>query len=1122
MVKKYILLKLICIVVLVTIAPFVAIAQVDPGIDPDLGFSYISPRFLTKGLPTETLIPIGPAFTSYSISPALSAGLSFNASTGNITGTPTDMTGVITYTIVGTGGGSSSLTANLVITVNDKAPPTTLQYNTPNIFTRNFAISSLSPTFTGDGGDVTNFSIEPSLPAGLSIDATTGVISGTPTVLSSVTDYTVIAGNTGGYTLATVRITVIELIPTISYNSPNVFTKGTAISSLSPTNTGGLVVSYRISTSLPAGLIFNTSTGVISGTPTALTATTTYSVIATNTGGSDTADLDITVNDVPPNSLSYPTPNIFYNTVIIGNLNPTYSGGAVVSFSISPSLSAGLNFNISTGVISGTPTIAYPITDYTVTATNTGGSTVAHVFITVSETAPYNLRYTSPNIYTINYIITPLVPTWSGGQVTNFSIAPDLSAGLTISSTTGNISGTPTALSDATIYTVTATNSAGAGTATVSIKVEGLGAINNQPSATDKQYCLKTIADLLIVTATGSNLSYQWYYNSTNSTVGATLISGATLTSYLPPTVTAGNKYYFSRITSPNGYDMNSNFSGNITVNPLPTISISTGNSTICVNGTTTLNNTTDPLVAFSSPWTSMNTAIATVNSSGLVTGVSAGSVKFLYTVIDANGCQNSDTTLVTVNPLPIVTPISGTTTICRGDSAMLASSISVLNNTGVWDSDNIAVASVDSKTGKVKGITGGTARIIFTVTNSVTGCNSTISTTVTIQDPITINTPPSAAGQTVCKNSSVTALTVAATASGTTIAGYQWYRNTTNSTVGGTVITAATSSSYTPTIATAGSTYYYVKVTTTSGCIKFSEVSGAILVRELPTTLIAASPQNLCSATYPTPTIYNLTYGPLTGDNTVSWYTASTGGSSLATTTALNSSTYYVAQSDGTCESIRASVVVNVVTTPAAPTVTNAQSFCSASNATIASLSATVVSPNTLKWYSSSSLGTAISSTAPLTTGTTYYATQTTSTSCESGTASVTVTINLTPSTPTASTQNLCASTIPTVANLVATVDVGNTANWYTVAIAGSALSNTTTIVNSGVYYVSQISAGNCESGRILVNVIAGPTTPLMSAGVCVGNTIAANLVDRNASSLSWYKNGSLLSNVNTFSDTL
>ena len=48
MVKKYILLKLICIVVLVTIAPFVAIAQVDPGIDPDLGFSYISPRFLTQ------------------------------------------------------------------------------------------------------------------------------------------------------------------------------------------------------------------------------------------------------------------------------------------------------------------------------------------------------------------------------------------------------------------------------------------------------------------------------------------------------------------------------------------------------------------------------------------------------------------------------------------------------------------------------------------------------------------------------------------------------------------------------------------------------------------------------------------------------------------------------------------------------------------------------------------------------------------------------------------------------------------------------------------------------------------------------------------------------------------
>ena len=62
-----------------------------------------------------------------------------------------------------------------------------------------------------------------------------------------------------------------------------------------PSASGGPVTSWSVSPSLPAGLSLDTSTGEISGTPTAVTSSATYTVTASNTGGSDTATLTIVV-----------------------------------------------------------------------------------------------------------------------------------------------------------------------------------------------------------------------------------------------------------------------------------------------------------------------------------------------------------------------------------------------------------------------------------------------------------------------------------------------------------------------------------------------------------------------------------------------------------------------------------------------------------------------------------------------------------------------------------------------------------------------------------------------------------------------------------------------------------
>ena len=94
---------------------------------------------------------------------------------------------------------------------------------------------------------------------------------------------------------------------TLNYTAGTaVYTKGVLIASNSPTSSGGAVTSYIVSPDLPAGLSLISSTGIISGTPTAVTAAAGYTVTASNAAGSTKATLTITVIDADPSIQGLP------------------------------------------------------------------------------------------------------------------------------------------------------------------------------------------------------------------------------------------------------------------------------------------------------------------------------------------------------------------------------------------------------------------------------------------------------------------------------------------------------------------------------------------------------------------------------------------------------------------------------------------------------------------------------------------------------------------------------------------------------------------------------------------------------------------------------------------------
>ncbi|OFZ13294.1 MAG: hypothetical protein A2X86_16220 [Bdellovibrionales bacterium GWA2_49_15] len=230
-----------------------------------------------------------------------------------------------------------------------------------------------------------------------------------------------VVGSIGGYTELFLKVAMPAPSITSYSEETATYNQNVPIAKNTPINEGGEVTSWSISPSLPSGLSFNSSNGDITGTPISVMSSTLYTITATNSGGSDTFDLDITILAEPPSIYGYPDPSSFIQGLSIGVLAPSNLGGAATSYSISPALPAGLTLDTNTGEISGTPTGTSANVLYTVTAFNSGGS---------GQQTDIDIEILAPAVLSIDRGPTYSFGSKAFGSVTNMTLTVSNSGGV--------------------------------------------------------------------------------------------------------------------------------------------------------------------------------------------------------------------------------------------------------------------------------------------------------------------------------------------------------------------------------------------------------------------------------------------------------------------------------------------------------------------------------------------------------------------------------------------------------------------------------------------------------------------------------------------------------------------
>jgi hypothetical protein len=228
-----------------------------------------------------------------SINSALPAGLALDTATGGLSGTPSAVATLKTYTITmqDSSTPAQSLTKTIDITVN---PALAFKSGYSNVNgTIGFEIKKPGMALVEGGIPPYSYSIAPALPAGIAIDAATGKISGKPTVLSAPASHTVTVKDSDGTTVTTPVKVSVSPVPVFTKGYQSLINEVTDPEKLPQTpevSGGALPLSFTITPDITAktGMRMDAATGVLSGTPTKPVLEEKYTVVASDENGVST------------------------------------------------------------------------------------------------------------------------------------------------------------------------------------------------------------------------------------------------------------------------------------------------------------------------------------------------------------------------------------------------------------------------------------------------------------------------------------------------------------------------------------------------------------------------------------------------------------------------------------------------------------------------------------------------------------------------------------------------------------------------------------------------------------------------------------------------------------------